>query len=388
MLLDGARTGIVAYLRGRGITDPHVGYAHARADGRGIVPAIEQQVGKAIARYPQRVVVRDLVYETIRGEAAALHDPYTVFFTKRELAAFQTALDGETFGGIGVLLALDPATRAPVASRVFDGPAKRAGLQDGDIISAVDGQSTAGLSLDVAGTLLRGKIGTTVRLTVVRAGAPLAQPITIVRASVTPPETTAAMLPADIGYVALRAFGFDAGKEVRDAVGRLDAQGARAIIFDLRDDGGGYESAAVAVASVFLPSGPVVSVQENHGKRRVTDARRDALPARPLVVLVNGNSASGSELVTAAIKDHGAGTIVGTRTFGKGLVQTMIPLPDGSALKVTTARYFTPDGHDINHVGVEPDVVVAEPAGSVMGTPGRDPQLDRALAILAQHTPE
>ena len=151
MLLDGARTGIVAYLRGRGIADPQVGYAHARAAGRGVVPAIEQQVGKAIARYGNRVVVRDLVYETIRGEAAALHDPYTVFFTKREVAAFQTALDGETFGGIGVLLAVDAATTSWRIDRIFDGPAQRAGLRNGDLISAVDGKPTAGLSLDVAG---------------------------------------------------------------------------------------------------------------------------------------------------------------------------------------------------------------------------------------------
>jgi carboxyl-terminal processing protease len=383
VLLDGARTGMVAYLRGRGVAEPRVAFMHARPDGRGAVPAIEQQIGKAIERYGSRIVVRELVYNTIRGEAAALHDPYTVFFTGDQVKRFSAALNGEAFGGIGIVLARDDAVRAWRIDQVFEGsPASRAGLQPGDEIAAVDGVPASDLSGEELRARLRGKIGSVVRLTVARNGTPLPEPLNVARASVTPPEVTSRMLAGGVGYVALRTFGERAGDEVRSALRRLEGDGARALVFDLRGDGGGYEAEAVAVAANFIPRGPIVAVQENHGKRRVGQADGKALPARPLAVLVNHDSASGSELVAGAIQDRGAGKIVGTRTFGKGLVQTMVPLPDGSALKVTSAKYFTPNGRDIDGVGITPDILVDEPADAALGVPGRDPQLDRALVIL------
>jgi carboxyl-terminal processing protease len=383
VLLDGARTGIVAYLRGQGVAAPQVAFMHARPDGRGAVPAIEQQVGKAIERYGSRVEVRELVYNTIRGEAAALRDPYTVFFTKAQLNGFRKALDGVSFGGIGIVLARDDAAGAWRVDQVFDGsPAASAGLQPGDQIDAVDGTPAGGLSSDALRARLRGKIGTVVHLSASRAGTPLPKTLALVRASVTPPDVTARMLPGNVGYVALRIFGERAGEEVRAAVKRLDDRGAKSLVFDLRNDGGGYESAAVKVGGDFIASGPIVSVAENHGRRRVTTASGNALPPRPLVVLVNHDSASGSELVAAALQDRGLAKLVGTRTFGKGLVQTMIPLPDGAALKVTTARYFTPNGRDIDRIGVTPDVVIDEPADAQFAVPGRDAQLDRALTLL------
>ncbi len=384
-LLDGARSGIVAYLHGRGIASPAVAYLHARPDGRGSVPAIEQQIGKAIERYGRRVNARELVYGAIRGELAALHDPYSMFFTKAQLKGFSTALDGETFGGIGVVLANDEATHRWRIDQIFDdGPAARAGVRSGDEIAAVDGQPVGDIA--TASVRLRGKTGTSVSLSIVRDAVPLADAIVITRALVSPPNVVSRLLPGGIGYVALRAFDAQAGTELRTALGKLDAQGARATIFDLRGNGGGYESASVHVASLFVARGPIVSIQENHGKRRITNADGNALAPRPLVVLVNHDSASGSELVTAAIEDHRAGTTVGTQTYGKGLVQSVFPLPDGSALKVTTARYFTPDGHDIDRVGITPDIVVDEPSGSRAGVPGSDPQLDRAITIVARET--
>jgi carboxyl-terminal processing protease len=382
VLLDGARTGIVAYLRGRGVADPQVGFMHARADGRFAVPAIEQQIGLAIERYGARVDVHDLVAATIGGELGALHDPYSVLFTKAELAKFTTALDGRAFGGIGAELGYDDARKQWRIDDVFpESPAARAGLRENDEILAVDGVAVGTLDVDALSAKLRGPAGSSLALTIEREGAPLPQPLTMKRAVITPPDVSRREIAPGIGYVALRSFGPSAGRDVRAALTSLVARGATKIVFDLRGNGGGYESAAVDVASCFV-RGPVVSMLARGGKRLVTDANAAPVAISALAVLVDGDSASGSELVTGAIRDHHAGTIVGTRTFGKGLVQAMFPLPDGSAIKLTTARYFTPDGEDIDRVGILPSVVVSEPANAQRGVAGADPQLDRALALL------
>ncbi len=379
--LDGARTGIVAYLRGQGIADPQVAYMHARADGRGAIPAIEQQLAKLVERYPDRIQIRELIYATLRGELSALRDPYSVFFTKADLDAFTTALNGETYGGIGVELAHDDATRRWRVEHVFTGaPAARAGVEPGDEIAAIDGAPVVGVSLEDTSKRLRGKIGSVVRIEFARGATSLE--LALVRAQVTTPEVASRMMAGDIGYVALRSFGATAAEEVRGALRELDKDGARALILDLRGNGGGYETAAIRVASTFVSTGPIVAVLTEHGKRHVTDADGSAPAWHPLAVLVDGDSASGSEIVAAAVQDNAVGTLVGERTFGKGLVQEMFPLPDGSAFKLTTTRYFTASGRDIDHVGVTPDVVVAEPANAALGVPGRDAQLDRALVVL------
>jgi carboxyl-terminal processing protease len=382
-LLDGARVGMIAYLRSRGVAQPRVAAMHARADGRGAVPAIEQQIGLAIERYGARVDVLQLVYATIRGEVAALNDPYSVFFTAREVKGFSAAIDGTAFGGIGVELAYDDATKTWRADDVFaGGPALTAGLLAGDVLLAVDGTSLSGLDNARVLALLRGKIGSVAQISIARAGAPLAAPLGITRAAITPPVVTARLLPDNVGYVALHSFPQDAGTQVRAALLRLAAQGARAYVFDLRGNGGGYESAAVHVASDFIAGGPIVANEGRDGKRRVSPADGDAVPPLPLAVLVDGDSASGAELVAGAIQDRHAGTLIGVRTFGKGVAQTMFALPDGSAIKLTTARYYTAAGRFIDKVGLTPDITIAEPAGSQTGVPGHDAQLDRALALL------
>jgi carboxyl-terminal processing protease len=382
-ILDGARVGIIAYLRSRGIGDPLVGAMHARPDGRGAVPAIERQIALALQRYGPRVDTLQLVYAAIRGEVAALNDPYSVFFTARDVKGFSAAIDGSAFGGIGVQLAFDDATKTWLADMVFPGgPAAKAGVLAGDALLAVNGTSLIGLDNAHVQTLLRGAIGSTAQLSIARGGAPLPAPLAVQRAAITPPTVTERLLPGNVGYVALRTFSEDAGAAVRAALLRLVARGATAYVFDLRGNGGGYESAAVHVASAFIPSGPIVANEGRDAKRRISAADGNAVPARPLIVLVDHDSASGSELVAGAIQDRGAGRLLGTRTFGKGVAQTMFALPDGSAIKLTTARYYTAGGRFIDKIGLTPDVEVEQPAGSETGVPGRDPQLDRALALL------
>jgi carboxyl-terminal processing protease len=382
-LLDGARIGIIAYLKSRGIAAPQVAAMHAKADGRGAVPAIEQQIGLAIQRYGSRVDALQLVYAAIRGEVGALDDPYSVFFTATEVKGFSAAIDGTAFGGIGVQLAFDDAHKQWLADSVFpDSPAARAGMLAGDALVGIDGTSLIGLDNAQIQALLRGKIGSAAHIAIVRNGALVPAPLTIVRASITPPTVTERMLPNDVGYVALRTFSQDAGTQVRAALAHLAQRGAKAYVFDLRGNGGGYESAAVHVASAFIAAGPIVSNEGRDAKRRVSQADGDAVPALPLVVLVDHDSASGAELVAGAIQDRGAGKLVGVTTFGKGVAQTMFALPDGSAIKLTTARYYTAGGRFIDKVGLTPDVVLEQPAGSTSGVPGHDPQLDRALALL------
>jgi carboxyl-terminal processing protease len=193
------------------------------------------------------------------------------------------------------------------------------------------------------------------------------------------------MLPGEIGYIDLAVFGQTTGQELDEALKRLDAQGAKAYILDLRSNGGGYLNAAVDVSSKFIPSGPIVTVQQRAGTDTEYDAENTAIAPRPLAVLVNKYTASASEITAGAIQDSGVGTIIGEKTYGKGVVQSIWQLPDKSAIKITTARYFTPKGRDINTVGIEPEIQSPTPKdlkGFRFGDPRTDPQLVAAVSFI------
>jgi carboxyl-terminal processing protease len=230
---------------------------------------------------------------------------------------------------------------------------------------------------------LRGNPGTRVQLTLVRSGKTL-DPVTITRETIHQPSVSSKMLPNGIGYVDLAVFGQTTAQELNVALRRLDSEGAKAFVLDLRYNGGGYLNAAVDVSSKFIASGPIVSVQSRAGNDTEYDADNSAIAPRPLAVLVNQLTASASEITAGAIQDSGVGTIIGTKTFGKGVVQTIYPMRDGSALRITTARYFTPKGHDINMVGIEPEIVSDLPKNTRIrpGDPAQDPQLAAAVSFL------
>jgi carboxyl-terminal processing protease len=382
-LLDGAHVGIAAYLRGRGVADPVLPLPRATGDYSHDLHALDRQVYEAISRYGNRVDLSPMIHEAIAGELVALGDPYTQFFSPAQYHAFTTFLRGRIVGGIGVvLLAEDGHARV---DRVFAGsPAQRAGVLAGDEVTAIDGVSLSGLAPSAVADRLHGDVGTAVRLSILRGGTALASPVAIVRAEIHVPDVDGRLLPGGVGYIRLGSYGEEAAKDLGDLVRGLASQGARAYVLDLRDDGGGYRHIAIAVTSKFVARGPIVTVQDRRGRRTTLVADGSAIsPPVALVVLVNGNTASAAEITAAAIQDVGAGTLVGERTFGKGLVQQIFPLPDGAAMKITTERYVTASGRDIDRKGIAPDVAVDEPAGSLAGEPGRDPQLDRALAILA-----
>ena len=381
-LLAGARTGILAYLRSRGIANPNIPAAPAHPDRYRAESEIDRDVALAVARYPTRVRTADLVSKTIAGELAALHDPYSLLLPAPEFKRFVAFLDGRPAAGIGAELDVDPQTHAVRIVDVFPAsPAESGGLQPGDLITAIDGQPPPGTPAAVA-AVLRGAPGTTVRIGFTR-GETAHEPIALVRTIVTPLDVTGRMLANAIGYVRIRSFGAQSPQQLDAALTKLRAANAHAYAIDLRADGGGYRDAAIAIASHFV-HGTVVTTQERIGKP-VAFAAKPGIAALdvPLVVLVDGDTASAAEIVAGAIQDQGTGTVVGTRSFGKGLVQETFALPDGGAIKLTTARYLTPAGRNIDQVGITPDVVVAQPPDAHPGEPGHDPQLDRALEVLA-----
>jgi carboxyl-terminal processing protease len=381
-LLGGARIGIVAYLAKLGVADPAIPLASAHADRYRAESEIDRDVALAVARYGTRVRTSDLVESTIAGELAALHDPYTVVFAPVAYKKFVTFLDGARAAGIGAELDVDPQTHAVRVVDVFPGsPAEGAGLLAGDTITGIDGQAPPATTPAAVGAALRGVAGSAVRIGFSRGGE--AHDVTIVRRLVVAPDVTGRALDGGIGYIRLRAFGAQSAAQLDAVLVQLRAARVRAYVLDLRANGGGYRDASIAIASHFV-RGTVVTTQERAGQPAVFGAQT-ATPTidAPLAVLVDGDTASAAEIVAGAIQDDKAGTLVGTRTFGKGLVQETFALPDGGAIKMTTARYLTPAGRDIDRVGIVPDVVVDEPAGAHPGQPGHDPQLDRALALLA-----
>lgn len=381
-IVDGARTEISHELHTAGVNGslPPI---FASTNVTNTAHAVGHEVDLAARLAHGKVSPHLLAYAAISGMLKSVHDKYTVFLTPKEYAALNEGLDGGSFAGTGIVIQQDPDTKyIDVSNVVPDGPADKAGVQQDDVITAIDGVSTKGLTLDQASAHLRGKAGSQVQLTIQRDGKVLPQPVSITRAEIHQLSVYDKMLPNKIGYVELTVFGRDTGSELSRALDRLQQDGARAIIMDLRDNGGGYLEAALDVSSKFIASGPIVSVESRASDVTTYEAENTAIAPLPLAVLVNGHTASASEITSGAIQDSGVGAIIGTRTFGKGVVQEILPLPDGSAIKITDARYLTPHNRDINHLGIAPDIVVDENKAPRFGDPTHDAQLERAMQYV------
>lgn len=326
--------------------------------------------------------VKDRVYGAIQGLAAAYGDPYTVFFPPEESKAFNETISG-SFAGVGMEIDVKDGVLTVVAP-LKGTPAEQAGVKAGDQIAAIDNHSTDGLSTDKAVSMIRGPIGTTVDLTIVRAGKII--DIKIVRDTIQIPETEDSLdAKSGVYSIALYEFTSNSADLFNRAFTRFKASGSKKLIVDLRGNPGGYLDAAVDIASHFLPKGATIVTEDFAGKQENivhTSYGYGDLPAgAKVVVLIDGGSASASEIFAGALKDNKAATIIGTQSFGKGSVQTLLPIDDGS-LKVTVARWVTPDGTWIMGNGVTPDISVAYMAPGATERPKVDPQVARATTFL------
>lgn len=314
-----------------------------------------------------------LVRGAIEGMVEVLKesgDPYALFYGAKSFQEFQELTTGK-FSGIGVWLDVKDA-QLVILSVLPNSPALEVGLQPGDVIEAIDGEPVSKMTTDEAVARIKGESGTEVELTVDRGG-PEQISFSVTRAPIEYPNLRGELTQDDIGYINLVGFARGAGKQLHDEVQRLVDEGAEGIVLDIRDNGGGLFSESIDVASVFVEDG-VITTYSSPAQEIDYEAEGNAFEEIPLVVLVNGNTASASEIVAGALQDNDRAIIVGSTTFGKGSVQEVIPLSDASALKLTTAAYLTPDGTNINGDGIEPDVEVPENQPAVQRT--------RAVEIL------
>ena len=370
-LVRGEATGLTAYLKSKHESTP-VAAAGSDEDSANAL------LRSAFSTYGSKYGDDNLTFAAVSGMLNSLGDPYTVFLDPRDNQSLTELIDGGNFGGIGIYIGQDQKTKETIIIEPIAGtPAERAGLKAGDIIVSVDGHSTKGLQLDPVMNLIRGKAGTTARLVVQRSGGPT-RTIPVTREEIHVPSVAYRMLDQNVGYIQLFDFGDTSAEEVNTALAKLTSQGAKAFVLDLRNNGGGLLNAAVDISSKFISDGPIVSIIDRSGRIETRDADGDAISRKPLVVLVNQFSASASEITAGAIQDTKAGELIGVKTFGKGVVQTIYPLPGASAIKITTARYVTPAGRDINKKGIMPNVVV-QMDPRLVGIPSRDVQLRAAL---------
>lgn len=321
-----------------------------------------------------------------KGILESLDDPYSVYYTKEEFAEMMEDTSG-TFEGIGAYLTQDPDTKdITVVKPIKDSPAEKAGMLADDVIVEVDGEDVAGQDLNLVVSKLRGPKGTSVKVGVRRAGEDDIITFDLKRGEINALTVDYEMLEDKIGYIAIGEFADATADQFREAFDDLEQQGMKSLIIDLRSNGGGYVDTAVKVADRLVKDGVIVSVKDKHGlSYKYEDAGDGNFLKVPCVLLVNENTASASEILTGALRDHGLATIIGTRTFGKGITQVIAPLDDGSGVKITNSNYYTPNGENIHKVGIEPDIEV-ELDYDKYKDEGIDNQLEAAKEYLMDKT--
>ena len=330
--------------------------------------------------------VEDTMYT---GMVAGLDDPYSVYYSKEELESMEEATAGE-YSGIGATLSQDPETKEISVVSCFTGtPAEEAGLLPGDVITGWNGSPVSDMELSELVSKIKTDPDEHLTLSIERDGEELEVELT--RRAVKIPTVEYEMLEDQIGYIRLLEFDEVTAQQFEDAMSDLESQGMEKLIIDVRNNPGGVLQTVCDMLDQLLPEGMIVYTEDKNGKRTEYTSDEEHQFTKPLAVLVNGNSASASEIFAGAVQDYGIGTIVGTTTFGKGIVQKIFYLSDGTGLKLTVAKYYTPKGHDIHKKGIRPDVEVEldevlQNQSSISHE--EDNQLQKAISVLQEQTQE
>jgi carboxyl-terminal processing protease len=340
-------------------------HADRQSGANGSIPledirSLSEVFGKIKDNYVEDVPDKDLLENAIRGMLSGL-DPHSTYLDKSAFQELRVGTTGE-FGGLGIVVGMEDGF-VKVISPIDDTPAERAGIKAGDLIIRLDDKPVKGMSLDDAVKRMRGKPGTKIDLVIVREGQEKPLNFSVVRDKIRVKSVRSRTLDPGFGYVRISQFQERTSSDMRKAINELKKEnnGAlKGLILDLRNNPGGLLDAAVEVSDTFLTKGNIVSVKgrDIRNEIRHTATPNDLLKDAPLVVLVNGGSASASEIVAGALQDHKRAIIMGEKSFGKGSVQTVVPLGNNTAIKLTTARYYTPSGRSIQAKGIEPDIVL------------------------------
>ncbi|MDJ0951062.1 MAG: S41 family peptidase [Alphaproteobacteria bacterium] len=377
--------GIVLLLPATAITESKTSETYRQLDLFGTV------FERVRANYVEEVTDEELIEAAITGMLTSL-DPHSSYLNPKNYKEMQVQTRGE-FGGLGIEVTMESGF-VKVISPIDDTPAFRAGVKAGDFITHLDGKTIQGMTLSEAVEKMRGKVDTKIRITVRREGRDPFD-LTITRA-VIKIRSVRSRTEGNVGYIRITAFTEQTDENVRNAVDKIkDELGDKVIgyVIDLRNDPGGLLDQAIAVSDAFLDKGEIVSTRGRHAEdsQRWNAKPGDLAAGLPIVVLINGGSASASEIVAGALQDHRRGIVLGTRSFGKGSVQTIVPLSGRGAMRLTTARYYTPSGRSIQAKGIEPDIIVEQARlerPNQTGTSRREADLDNALTNPGQNGEE
>lgn len=333
--------------------------------------------------YLTPITDEDMEEGIYKGIVSSLQDPYSVYYTKEEMEELMADTSGIYFG-IGAYVGIDKNTSLPKISGIIEGtPAERSGLRSDDLIYAVDGTEVFGYELSDAVALIRGEEGTSVELTVIREGEKDYLTFSVERAKVESPTVKYKDLSNGIAYIQITQFESVTENQWYNACAEAKANGMEKLIIDLRDNPGGSLQTVVSIADSILPEGLLVYTEDKKGEKEEFTSD-EACMNLPMVVLINGNSASASEILSGAIKDYEWGTLIGTRTYGKGIVQQILPFNDGTGMKLTISSYFTPNGNNIHGTGIEPDVELEFDRDAYYSDEKIDNQLEAAIEYLME----
>lgn len=319
---------------------------------------------------------QDLINGAIKGYVDGIGDPYTVYYPKSEMEEFQTSTEGE-YVGIGIYMSVRTSDNAIIVlSPIKGSPAEKAGIKPGDIITKVDGVEYTGSEMDKASNYIKGKEGTKVDIEINRDGKTLN--FNVERKSIDIAPVESKILEENIGYIVLPAFDEGCSKEIKEKIKEFKEKKVNKIILDLRDNGGGLVDEALEILELFTNKGDKLLITTNkNNDEEIYEAKKDADTDAELVVLINENSASASEIVSGTLKDLKRATLIGENTYGKGVIQSLLPLSDGSGLKVTIEEYFTSSKNKINEIGIKPDIEIEDNEET-----DEDEQLNKAIETL------